>query len=308
MNFDTENWIKNCNRCLRRKSTCQKAPLINITSSYALKLVCLDYLTLEPCKGGINNILVITEHYTRFAMTVPTKNQTAKTTAESLYNSFIIHQGFPARLHSDQGAQFESNIIKELCEITKMEKSRTSPYHPMSNGMTKRFSRTLLNMLGTLENNEKQNWKKYIPSLVHAYNCTRHESTGYSPFELMFGRKPRLPAEAAFGLENSEENKKNYNEYILDLKNRMEKTFDIVQKAAEKSRTKHKVQFDKKANANKLHVGDHVLLRILAYDGKHKIADKFEENVYVIKSQPNQDTPVFVILDKDGHQKTVHRN
>lgn len=174
--------------------------------------------------------------------------------------------------------------------------------------MTERFNRTLLNMLGTLENSEKQNWKKYIPSLVHAYNCTRHESTGYSPFELMFGRKPRLPIDAAFGLENSDENLKNYNEYILDLQNTMEKTFDIVQKATEKSRTKQKVQCDKKAKANKLHVGDHVLQRILAFDGKHKIADKFEEIVYVIKSQPNQDIPVFVILDKDGRQKTVHRN
>lgn len=73
----------------------------------------------------------------------------------------------------------------------------------------------------------------------------------------------------------------------MDLKNRMEKTFDIVQKTAEKSRTKQKVQFDKKAKAHKLNVGDHVLLRILAYDGKHKIADKFEE---------------------DGHGKTAHRN
>lgn len=124
----------------------------------------------------------------------------------------------------------------------------------------------------------------------------------------MFGRKPRLPIDVAFGLENNEENKENYNEYILDLKNRMEKIFDIVQKAAEKSRTKQKVQFDKKAKAHKLNVGDHVLLRILAYDGKHKIADKFEENVYVIKSQPNQDILVFVISDEDGHEKTVHRN
>lgn len=78
----------------------------------------------------------------------------------------------------------------------------------------------------------------------------------------MFDRKPRLPIDVAFGSEKNEENKNNYNEYVLDLKNRMEKTFDIVQKAAEKSRTKQKVQFDKKAKANKLHVGDHVLLRI----------------------------------------------
>lgn len=73
-------------------------------------------------------------------------------------------------------------------------------------------------MLGTLENSEKQNWKKYILSLVHAYNnCTRHESTGYSPLELMFGRKPRLPIDVAFVLKNTKENK-NYNEYIsLDI-------------------------------------------------------------------------------------------
>lgn len=108
-------------------------------------------------------------------MAIPIKNQTARTTAKSLYNNFIINYRLPVRLHNDKGAQFESNIIKELCEITKMEKSRTTPYHPMSNGMTGRFNRTLLNMLGTLENSEKQNWKKYIPSLVHAYNCTRRE-------------------------------------------------------------------------------------------------------------------------------------
>lgn len=89
--------------------------------------------------------------------------------------------------------------------------------------MTGRFNRTLHNMLGTLENSEKQNWKKYILSLIHAYNdCTRYESTGYSPLELMFGRKPRLPIDVAFGLENSKENK-NYNEYILDIMNRMAK-------------------------------------------------------------------------------------
>lgn len=155
--------------------------------------------------------------------------------------------------------------------------------------MTERFNRTLLNMLGTLENSEKQNWKKYIPSFKFTHTIAQDmRALDISPYELMFGRKPRLLIDVAFGLENNEENKENYNEYILDLKNRMEKTFDIVEKAAEKSRTKQKVQFDKKAKAHKLNVGDHVLLRILAYDGKHKIADKFEENVYVIKSQPNQ--------------------
>ena len=72
----------------------------------------MDFLTLKPSKGGISNILVITDHYTKFAQAIPTKNQTAKTTAAALYNNFLLHYGIPSFLLSDQGANFESEIIK----------------------------------------------------------------------------------------------------------------------------------------------------------------------------------------------------
>lgn len=79
-------------------------------------------------------------------------------------------------------------------------KSRTTPYHAMGNGMTERFNRTLLDMLGTLEPHQKINWKSHVAPLVHAYNCTLHESTNESPYCLMFGREPRLPIDLAFGI------------------------------------------------------------------------------------------------------------
>ena len=173
MTKDAEEWIENCDRCVRRKCGSDiRAPLVNVDTSYPLELVCMDYLTLEPSKGGICNILVITDHFTKFAMAIPTKIQTAKTTADAFYNNFILHYGIPTRIHSDQGANFESNILKELCHLTNMEKSRTPIYHPQGNAEPERFNRTLLGMLGTLENEQKTDWKKYINSLVYAYNCT----------------------------------------------------------------------------------------------------------------------------------------
>jgi hypothetical protein len=79
-----------------------------------------------------------------------------------------------------------------------IKKTRTTPYHTMGNGCTERWNKTLLSMIRTLEQEQKPNWKDYIPSLTYAYNCTRHESTKISPFELMFGRTPKLPIDSAF--------------------------------------------------------------------------------------------------------------
>lgn len=308
MTSDSESWVRNCDRCIKRKSSTNiRAPLVSITSSYPTELVCMDYLTLEPSKGGIGNILVITDHFTRYAMAIPTKNQTAKTTAEAFFNNFVVHYGLPTRIHSDQGANFESELIRELCELTGMKKSRTTIYHPMSNGMTERFNRTLIAMLGTLEPHQKHDWKKHIAPLVHAYNCTRHESTGVSPFELMFGRKPRLPIDLVFGT-HVEPEKQPHTDYIQDLQKRLKNSYDLVQKAAEEARDKQKKYYDEKARASDLGIGDKVLVKILAHDGKHKIADKFEEDVYLVIKKPNAEIPVFVVKSPTGKERTLHRN
>ena len=179
-----------------------------------MELICIDFLSLERSKGGHEHRLVITDHFTRYTQAFPTRNQLAKTTAKVLFENFILHYGFPARIHSDQGRNFESTLIEELCSLAGIEKSRTTPYHPMGNGMTERFNQTLLNMLGTLEDHKKQDWKSFVAPLVHAYNSTRQDSTGFSPFFLMFGRHPSLAIDAYLGLgspdETSATSKENY--------------------------------------------------------------------------------------------------
>lgn len=179
-----DSHVHNFSRCIHRKATTPKAPLVSIKTVQPLELVCIDYLILDMAKGGFQYVLVITDHYTRFAQAIATHNMSARTTAEALFNHLIVHYGFPHRIHSDQAANFGSRLIRELCAIAGIEKTRTTPYHAMGNGMCERFNSTLLNMLGTLEIEQKRDWKKHIGPLVHAYNATKHESTGFSPFNV----------------------------------------------------------------------------------------------------------------------------
>lgn len=280
---------------------------MNIITTYPLELMGMDYLTLEPAKG-VGNVLVITDHFTKYALAIATKNQTAKTTAEAFHEHFITHYGIPTRIHSDQGANFESEIVKELCKITGITKSRTTPYHPMGNPIPERFNRTLLDMLGTLEPNKKSDWKKYLPSLTYAYNCTRHETTKISPHELMFGRKPRLPIASLFDTPVQQQANQTTRQYIEGLKQRMKTAQDIANKVTEAARMKMKTCYDKKAKAAKICIGDKVLVKILKFEGKYKIEDRYEDQIYTVVGQPDTHIPVFNVKGEDETEKTLHRN
>ena len=310
MTNDVKDHIRGCARCMRRKHPVdQVAPLRSILTTQPMELVCMDYLTLETSKGGYENILVVTDHFTKYSQAYPTRNQTAKTTAQVLYNHFIVHYGFPAHLHSDQGRNFESKVIKELCLLGGVEKSRTTPYHPMGNGQCERFNRTLLEMLGTLEPAQKSDWKSYVAPLVHVYNSTRHDTTGFSPYYLLFGREPRLPIDL-FLPRHETTSKTSYSGYIAALRKRMKYAHGVVEDRIKRKGEARNEWYNKKVRGATLVPGDQVLLRRLGLQGKNKLADRWEEEVFVVTSQPNTSIPMFTIRQLDGNSRsrTVHRN
>lgn len=302
--------VRECSRCICRKSPDSVAArMVPIQSSYPLELLCIDFLTLDRCKGGFEHVLIITDHFTRFAQAVPTKNETARTTAKALFERFVVHYGFPSRLHSDQGRNFESSVIAELCSIANVEKSRTTPYHPQCNGMAERFNQTLMNMIGTLEEHQKADWKAHIPSLVHAYNCTRHESTGLTPYYLMFGRHPRLAVDAFLGVDPGPV-KPSARSYVTDLKERLAFAYKTAEKESRRQSRRHKTRYDRRVRDVKVEVGDRVLVKNVGLRGRHKLADRWDKEVYIVVSQPEPSIPVFRVKKEHGRGpvRTLHRN
>ncbi|KAK7881930.1 hypothetical protein WMY93_028104 [Mugilogobius chulae] len=310
MAADVETKVRTCPRCVRRKALPEKAAqLVNIKTTRPFELLCMDYLTLEPDTSNTKDVLVLTDHFTKYAVAIPTANQKARTVAKCLWENFIVHYGIPERLHTDQGPDFESKLIKELCQISGIQKTRTTPYHPRGNPV-ERFNRTLLNMLGTLEQKQKATWKEYVRPMVHAYNCTRNEVTGFTPYELMFGRSPRLPVDIAFGLPAREPASKSHSQYVQNLRSRLEESYQLAFKMAEKNAERNKQQFDQRVTPSSLEEGDRVLVRNVRLRGKHKLEDKWERDVYVVIKRAG-DLPVYTVRpehDATGPTRTLHRD
>ena len=179
----------------------------------------------------------------------------------------------------------------------------------MGNGITERFNRTLLTMLRTLEHAKKLDWKSSVSSLVHAYNCTNHDSTGFSPYEIMFGRKPKLPIDILFDLHSNEEPLE-YTLFVKKLKDRLKYTYDLVSASIAKSAKNSKTRYDQKIRGSVPEVGDRVLVKNVGPRGKHKIADKWEDSAYLMVDQKDVNIPVFCIQNENGQGpiRTVHRN
>ena len=188
---EVEHYVKSCPHCLRFKRLSGRATLNPIETSRPLELVHIDYLTIEAPKNSRSqkdvNILIVTDHFPRYAQAYVTPNQNAPTVAKMLWDKFFVHYEFPEKILSDQGRNFESKLLKELCILAQIKKMRTTPYRPEGNGLCERFNRTLISMLGTLPEEFKSEWVNHVNTLTYAYNCTRSNATGFSPYYLLYG-------------------------------------------------------------------------------------------------------------------------
>ena len=140
-------------------------------------------------------------------------------------NELFYRFSLPKQLHSDQGLQFESEIITKICQLLQIEKSRTTPYHSQSDGLIKRFNRTQIQMLSSCVNKHLFEWKEHTQKLCMAYNTSIQATTGYLPFYLMFGRRPRLPIDI---MDETLSERSPLPDFVYKLQNTLTEAFDTA--------------------------------------------------------------------------------
>ena len=206
---DAQNWVTGCHHYqIARGDYNQPKPKIgHLEANNPLDLVCLDFTKIDPSKSGKENILFITNAFTKFSLAICTPNQMAKTVAKVLVEKWFHIYGIPSQIHSDQGHCFDSNVVKALCRMYGVEQTFTSPYNPPGNAFCERFNCPLFGLLKTLKAEEKGDWPTHLPALVFAYNTTPHASTSYQPYQLMFGCRAPAPCNNWLGLCAYNDNK-----------------------------------------------------------------------------------------------------
>ena len=311
MKNSIERFVTKQCRCLidKKEPTPAVAPLVPITSSHPFEMLTIDYVQLDPCKGGYQYALVACDHFTKFVQIYPTKNKSALAAADRIYNDLVLKYGLMSRVHSDQGKEFVNTLFKRLHKMCGTDYSRTTPYHPMGNGMTERMNRTIINMVKTLGENEKKDWARHLSKLAFAYNATVHSTTKFTPYFLLFGREPRLPIDSVLEIDDGQGKiRKSYEKYAEDWKCSMNQAYEIARKHQEKVGQRNKVYYDKRARGAELVVGDRVLTRNREKGGTGKLRSHWENKVYKVIGK-SDDIPVYVIEPEDGGKtKRVHRN
>ena len=250
MTKDVTNWCRACDTCARSRGPPPRAHanMQKIIAAAPMDLVAVDILSgLPTASDGSTCILVAVDYFTKWAEAYALPNEEAATCMNALYQGFFSRFGLPTQLHSDQGRNFESKLVSELARLTGIRRTRTTPFHPRSDGQTERMNRTILAMLRATAQEHPENWPEKLPTILSAYRMTPHRTTGASPNQAMLGRETRQPVTLiAAPPEEIMEPEIPYN---IKLRDNMRDAHIRVRKSTNISAKTQKSHFDAKVKA-----------------------------------------------------------
>ena len=260
MTTDVNVYCRACTVCAQAKDPPrkQKAPLGTVRAGFPFEITAVDIMGPFPrsTKGNLY-ILVLADYFSKWVEIMPLPDMLATTVANVLLDNVFSRFGMPAQLHSDQGPQFESKLMAELCKLLGIKKTRTTPYHPQGDGMVERANRTIQIALKSYVDRNYAEWDRYLPQVQLAYNTSVHRVTGYTPHFVLFGREAGLPLHALCPPPD----KMQYDTpsaFVRDLRARLVDCFDIIRLKLDQSHRVAKTAH--RGVESRLRVGDFVWL------------------------------------------------
>ena len=255
----TELYCRSCNVCQQSKLPMPLAvPMTNVPIGRPWQMLAVDVLEVPMSGHGNRYLLVLQDYFTKWAEAVPMPDQTAERIVRALIDIFSRF-GIPEILHSDQGRNFESTILKKTCAAFGIVKSRTTSYHPQGDGMVERLNRTPLQLLRAYVQ-QQSDWECQLPLLLYAYRTARHTSTHLSPFLLLMGREPVLPIMPSLAGDDGKGHDPHSYEHTLTV--RLAELRNLVECHITQEAQRQKAFYDSTTKSRTFNVGDAVWLHV----------------------------------------------
>lgn len=297
MNKMVKNYVRTCSSCQKKKQIKHtKEPLtITDTPSKSFDTIVID--TVGPLRPSKNFRYILTAQceLTKYVVACPIESKDAKSVAKTLVEHIILKYGLFNILKTDKGTEFNNELMKEICALLKIEHKFSTPYHHETVGTVERNHRVLNEYL--LNFVEDENWHEWIQYFTFAFNTTPNVDTEYSPFELIFGKLPRLPNDELTKPQKTH----NLDNYANELKTRLRYSIQRARELILAVKEKRKLESTKKQNSIDIKIGDLVLVKVEnikkhqnPYKGPYKVIDINDLNV--------------VIEIEKSKLKTLHKN
>ena len=212
-----------------------------------MQMIGIDYMGpfKESISGNVYIVLAV-DYWSKYCFAEATKTFDAETTAKFMFNQIVCKFGIFTKVLSDQGSNFESHLIKHLCQLMGANKLHTSTYRPACNGGTERVNKTVKPCLAKYIDDSHSDWDVHLPMAVSAYNNAKHSSTGYAPFEALFNRKPVTIADVIMNNKLPFGTKiKDISEFILSVRYNANRINKIINKNLDNAHDRQKANYDK---------------------------------------------------------------
>jgi hypothetical protein len=304
-----EQFIADCESCQKiKRGTRNRAPLKYITPTRPLELITMDDAgPLPKTKSGNTYIQVIVDHFTKLSKGYAKPENTAKTSAK-ICLAFMMVYGVAEQILTDQGSNFESELMHELMELLDIRKIRSSAGHAMGDGQSERMVRTMKEMITAYVNEHQDDWDENLDQLFFAYNSAVHRSTKISPMEAMFHRKIKIPIDIfykAVDLTQVEASQirdldlsLNVIGYAQEVQQELTRLYELIASNRDITMDKAKILYDRTVRAPRMEIGDFVLL----LDNKPKKG----ENLSIKKKWTGPFVIEYILNDVNYALKSFH--